>query len=88
MAERIIMPKAGMAMEEGKILKWLVSEGDKVETGDIIMEIETDKVSMEVEAAASGTVLKILAQEGDTVPVTQTIGFIGKPGEEIKGQEE
>jgi len=83
MAEKIIMPKAGMAMEEGKIIKWFVREGDRVKTGDPIMEIETDKVSMEIESPAEGTVLKILAQEGDTVPVTQTIGYIGEPGEVI-----
>ena len=83
MAEKIIMPKAGMAMEEGKIIKWLVREGDTVEKGAPLLEIETDKVSMEIEATVSGTLLKILANEGDTVPVIQTIGYIGTPGETI-----
>jgi len=84
MAERIIMPKAGMAMEEGKIIKWLVAEGESVEKGEPLLEIETDKVSMEIEANASGTLIKILAQNGDTVPVIQTIGYIGTPGEKIE----
>ncbi len=79
----IIMPKAGMSMEEGTIIKWLVREGDAVKAGDTILEIETDKTSMEVEANASGTVLKILAREGDTVPVTRPVGYIGEPGDAI-----
>lgn len=79
----IIMPKAGMAMETGKIVRWLVSEGDQVSAGDMILEIETDKVNMEVEAFASGTILKLLAKEGDVLPVTQVIGYIGQPGEKI-----
>lgn len=79
----IIMPKAGMAMETGKIVRWLVSEGDQVSAGDMILEIETDKVNMEVEAFASGTILKLLAKEGDVIPVTQVIGYIGQPGEKI-----
>ena len=77
----IIMPKAGMAMETGKIVRWLVAEGDEVATGDMILEIETDKVNMEVEAFGSGTVLKLYAQPGEEVPVTQVIGYIGQPGE-------
>ena len=81
MAYRVIMPKAGMAMETGKIVRWLKAEGEKVETGEPLLEIETDKVNMEVEAMNSGTLIKILAHEGDTLPVTQTIGYIGEPGE-------
>ena len=84
MAEKIIMPKAGMAMEEGKVVKWLVKVGEKVEKGAPLLEIETDKVNMEVEATASGTLLKILAEEGDVVPVTNTIGYIGTPGEVVE----
>mgnify|MGYP000684080356 CR=1 FL=1 len=83
MAERIIMPKAGMAMEEGKIVRWLVRQGETVQKGEPLLEIETDKVNMEVEATASGTLIKITAQEGDTVPVTRTIGYIGQPGETV-----
>ena len=83
MATRVFMPKAGMAMEEGTILQWFKKEGDKVATGDPLLEIETDKVNMEVEAAASGVLLKIIRSEGETVPVTETIGWIGEPGEEV-----
>jgi len=82
MATEIIMPKAGMDMEEGTIVKWLVSEGDKVDTGDPILEILTDKVNMEVEAETPGTILKIAAKEGDVLPVFTVIGYIGKEGEQ------
>ena len=78
------MPKAGMVMEEGKIIKWLVKAGETVKEGDPLLEIETDKTSMEVEATSSGTLLKIIAQDGDTVPVTQIIGYLGIPGEKIE----
>ncbi len=81
MATPIIMPKAGMSMEEGTVVKWLVHPGDSIEQGDPILEIETDKTTMEIEAPASGVLLEILAQEGQTVPVIQTIGYIGMPGE-------
>ena len=83
MAYKVIMPKAGMAMENGKIIKWLKDEGEFVETGEPLLEIETDKVNMEVEAMNAGVLLKILAHEGDEVPVVQTIGFIGEKGEAI-----
>lgn len=83
MAVEIIMPKAGMAMEEGTILKWLKKEGEKVEAGEPLMEIETDKVSMEIEAPVSGVLLKILNYEGAVVPVTQTIAYIGEAGEQV-----
>ncbi|MBF7095550.1 dihydrolipoyl dehydrogenase [Alkalibacter sp. M17DMB] len=83
MATEIIMPKAGMDMVEGTVIKWLVKEGDKVETGDPILEILTDKVNMEVEAETSGTILKILADEGDVLPVLTIIGYMGEEGENV-----
>lgn len=83
MAESIIMPKTGMAMEEGVIVEWLVKEGDVVATGDPVVEIETDKSSMEVESDYDGTILKILFENGETVPVVQTIAWVGTPGEHI-----
>lgn len=86
MAIEIIMPKAGMDMEEGTVIKWLKQEGDKVENGEPILEILTDKVNMEVEAEASGTLLKILAQEGEVLPVFSVIGYIGNDGENIPEQ--
>ena len=83
MAYAVIMPKAGMAMESGKIVKWLKSEGERIQQGEPLLEIETDKVNMEVEAMYSGVLLKTLAHEGDEVPVVQTIGYIGEAGEAI-----
>jgi pyruvate dehydrogenase E2 component (dihydrolipoamide acetyltransferase) len=83
MAEAVIMPKAGMAMEEGTILQWFKSEGDSIEKGEAIAEIETDKLAMDLEADFSGTLLKIVRNEGEVVPVIETIAWIGEPGEEI-----
>jgi len=77
------MPKAGIDMTEGQIVKWLKKEGDPVTEGEIILEIMTDKTSMELEAEASGVLLKILRHDGETVPVTEVIGYIGQEGEEI-----
>ena len=81
MSYKVIMPKAGMAMEKGKIVRWLKEEGDMVEKGEPLLEIETDKVNMEVESMDTGYLLKILHREGEEVPVVQTIGYIGKKGE-------
>ncbi|ERK58495.1 dihydrolipoyl dehydrogenase [Gemella bergeri ATCC 700627] len=83
MAVEVIMPKAGSEMEEGEIVQWFKNEGDEVKEGEVLLEIVTDKVNMEVEAEASGTLLKILHPAGSTVPVVQTIAWIGQPGEEI-----
>lgn len=87
MAYKVIMPKAGMAMETGKIVRWLKNEGDRVEAGEFLLEIETDKVNMEVEAMNTGVLLKITAHEGDEVPVVQTIGYIGEAGEAVPEEE-
>ena len=83
MAVEVIMPKAGSEMEEGEIVQWFKQEGDEVKEGEVLLEIVTDKVNMEVEAEASGTLLKILAQAGEVVPVVQTIAWIGEPGENL-----
>lgn len=83
MAEKIAMPKLSDTMEEGVIASWSVKEGDNVETGDIIAEVETDKATMEVEVFDSGTILKILVQEGDAVPLGGTMAIIGEEGEDI-----
>lgn len=77
----IYMPKNGMDMTEGTLIRWLKNEGDYVKAGDPIMEIETDKVSMEAEAPASGIILRQLYQEGAVVPVLTTIGYIGEQGD-------
>ena len=81
MATEIIMPKAGIDMTEGQIIKWNKKEGDKVETGEILLEIMTDKTSMELEAEDSGYLIKIIKGDGETVPVTEVIGYIGAEGE-------
>jgi pyruvate dehydrogenase E2 component (dihydrolipoamide acetyltransferase) len=83
MASSIIMPKTGMAMEEGTIIRWLKAEGDSVHKGEAVAEIETDKSTMELEAEADGVLLRIVHTDGQTVPVAQVIGWIGKPGEAI-----
>lgn len=83
MAFEIIMPKAGIDMTEGQIVKWLKKEGDPVKEGEVILEIMTDKTSMEIEAEASGILLKIVHPDGDTVPVTEVIGYIGSENESV-----
>ena len=72
-------------MEEGEIVQWFKQEGEEVKEGEVLLEIVTDKVNMEVEAEASGTLLKILHPAGSTVPVVQTIAWIGQPGEAVPG---
>lgn len=79
----IFMPKAGMDMKEGTLLRWLKNVGDSVEKDEPIMEIETDKITMEAEAPATGILLAKLIEDGTTVPVLQTIGYIGQQGEKV-----
>jgi pyruvate dehydrogenase E2 component (dihydrolipoamide acetyltransferase) len=83
MAEPIIMPKSGMAMEEGVIIEWLIKEGDQIKEGDVIAQIETDKTTMDLESDLTGTVLKLVYPDGTTVPVTLPIAWVGKKGEAI-----
>lgn len=83
MATAVIMPKAGMAMETGTISRWLKKTGDPVKKGEPLLEIETDKVSMEVEAEVAGVLLAVLAEAGAVVPVIQTIAWIGAAGEAV-----
>ena len=87
MLTEIIMPKAGSEMEEGQIVKWLKKEGDVVKEGEVILEIMTDKVNMEIEAEASGILLKILKHDGEIVPVITTIAYIGDEGDIIPDNE-
>ncbi len=81
MATRVIMPKAGMAMETGTIIRWFKNVGDPVTAGEPLLEIQTDKVAMDVEAEVSGYLIAILRKPGDEVAVTEQIGFIGAKGE-------
>ncbi|MGT2959565.1 dihydrolipoamide acetyltransferase [Streptococcus caballi] len=83
MAVEIIMPKLGVDMQEGEIIEWKKQEGDVVSEGDILLEIMSDKTNMELEAEDSGILLKIIHGDGDVVPVTQVIGYLGETGEEI-----
>jgi pyruvate dehydrogenase E2 component (dihydrolipoamide acetyltransferase) len=83
MAIKVEMPKLSDTMEEGVIAKWNVQEGDTVESGDIIAEVETDKATMEVEVFDAGTVLKILVDEGNAVPLGEVMAVIGEEGEDI-----
>ena len=85
MAEKITMPRLSDTMEEGTVAKWLKKEGDKVEEGDILAEIETDKATMEFESFYEGTLLKIGIQEGETAPVDALLAIIGEEGEDISG---
>jgi len=83
MATPIVLPQVGETMNEATIVRWLRKEGDAVQKGDVLLEIQTDKAVLEVESFASGTLLRILAQPGESIPVLQVIGFIGEPGEKL-----
>src|SRR5437763_12838090 len=87
MATEIKLPRLGQGMESGTIVKWLKSEGEAVEKGEPLYELDTDKVTQEVEAEASGVLIKIAVSEGE-VPVGETIAFIGKQGEEAPASAE
>ena len=83
MATDVSLPRLGQGMEAGTIVRWLKSEGDKVEKGEPLYELDTDKVTQEVEADASGVLLKILAGEGEEIEVGKRIAVIGEEGEEV-----
>src|SRR5438067_7120804 len=82
MATEVKLPRLGQGMESGTIVKWLKSEGDNVEKGEPLYELDTDKVTQEVEADASGVLLRIAVQEGE-VEVGKTIAVIGEEGEAV-----
>ncbi|MBT8294627.1 MAG: pyruvate dehydrogenase, partial [Eudoraea sp.] len=83
MAEVINMPRLSDTMEEGTVAKWLKNVGDKIEEGDILAEIETDKATMEFESFHEGTLLHIGIAEGDGAPVDTLLAIIGDEGEDI-----
>ena len=83
MAVEVSLPRLGQGMESGTIVRWLKQEGDKVEKGEALYELDTEKVTQEVEADASGTLLKILAGEGEEIAVGKRIAVIGEEGEEV-----
>ena len=83
MATDVIMPQMGFDMEEGTVVRWLKAEGDNVDRGEPIVEIETDKATVEVESFASGLLRRIVVTEGITVPVGQIIGIIASADEDL-----
>src|SRR5436305_14393411 len=80
MATEVVMPQMGESIAEGTITRWLVKAGDKVERDQPLFEISTDKVDAEIPSPASGTLLEIRNQEGETVPVNQVVAMIGEAG--------
>src|SRR2546427_12434673 len=82
MAPSVVMPALEMAQETGKIVSWLKKEGDTVSKGEILLEVETDKAVVEVEATAEGVLAGVKSHEGDVVPVGQTIAWLVAPGEQ------
>ncbi len=88
MATDVSLPRLGQGMEAGTIVRWLKSEGDTVEKGEALYELDTDKVTQEVEADAGGVLLKILAGEGEEIEVGKRIAVIGEEGEEVAADEE
>jgi len=84
MAVDLIMPKLGLTMEEGTVVRWLVAESDQVKKGQPVLEVETDKVVVEVEATALGVMGPLLVGEGKTVPVTTLLARIYAPGEKVE----
>jgi len=88
MATDVIMPALGVAQEKGTLLAWRKAEGESVKKGEPLMEIETDKATVEIEAAASGILTRVTAKAGDEVPVGQTIALILAPGEALPTKQE
>jgi pyruvate dehydrogenase E2 component (dihydrolipoamide acetyltransferase) len=87
MSNQVTLPRLGQGMESGVIVRWLKSEGEQVEKGDPLYELDTEKVTQEVEADASGVLLKILANEGEEIEVGKAIAVIGEEGEEVAAPE-
>src|SRR5436305_2955412 len=86
MATEVVMPQMGESIAEGTITRWLVKAGDKVERDQPLFEISADKVDAEIPSPASGTLLEIRNQEGETVPVNQVVAMIGEAGGEAGAQ--
>lgn len=83
MAEIVNMPKLGFDMAEGTLVRWVKAEGDEIERGEVLAEIETDKATVEVESQATGVIIRHLAEEGTAVPVGDPIAVVGEAGEEV-----
>src|SRR5215467_7400279 len=83
MAETISMPKLGFDMAEGTLVRWVKNEGESINKGDVLAEIETDKATVEVESSASGVVRKLLVDKGAIVPIGAPIAIVGSIDEKI-----
>src|ERR687892_2627040 len=81
MASDVTMPRLSDSMEEGTVLKWLVDQGSEVKRGEPLVEIETDKANMTYDADTDGTLIEIVAQEGDTLAIGEVIARVGDPSE-------
>ncbi len=84
MAETITMPKLGFDMAEGTLVRWVRNEGENINKGDVLAEIETDKATVEVESSASGIVRKLLVDQGAIVPIGAPIAIVGSADEKIE----
>ena len=83
---KVIMPKLGMRVEDIALVKWYKKEGDRIDKGEPLFAVETEKITKDVEAPASGILSKILVEEGETVPIGTTIGIIGEEMREISAE--
>lgn len=83
MSDTVTMPKLGFDMQEGTLVRWVKTEGEEVNKGDVLAEIETDKATVEVESTYSGVIARHLVSQGDIVPVGTAIAIIGAPGEKV-----
>src|SRR6266508_3131652 len=83
MPEEIVMPRLSDTMSEGTIARWLKKEGDPVKTGEALMEVETDKATLELQSYHDGTLVKILMGDGATAPIGTPVGILAKAGESV-----
>ena len=83
MATEIVLPQWGMEMQDGTIVKWLKQEGDPVEEGEPIVEVETAKIQTELESTCSGILVHIMVSEGTIVPVRGLLAIVANPGEDV-----
>jgi pyruvate/2-oxoglutarate dehydrogenase complex dihydrolipoamide acyltransferase (E2) component len=85
MAVKVVMPQAGQDLETGLVKHWLKAEGDSVAKGEPIVQVETEKISLDVEAPAAGVLLRILVPDETETAILSTLAVIGDPGEDISG---
>ena len=87
MPTEVLLPQWGMEMAEGTIVRWLKKEGDEIQEGEPLVEIETAKLETDLESSATGVVAQILVPEGSTVPIRTVLAVIAAPGEQISPRE-